>query len=178
MGISRPAILKLRLNVALLFFFIIAFAARAEILTCDVCGKPLEQRFFTREDAVAHKQVRLCEECSRSLDRCFLCDLPVREGFQHLPDGRFICARELKTVITSEVEAKQICSETKDDLDRLMSRFLTLPADDHIQLAIVDRFRLENLFHAPAVKIAAFQSLAPRRRTRCRETNSCITWMS
>ena len=62
-----------------------------------------------------------------------------------MPDGRYICARELKDVIQSEDEAKEICKGVKDDLDRLLSRYLTMPGDS-VQVSIVDKYHLRRTF--------------------------------
>ena len=79
--------------------------------------------------------------------------MPVKGDFKALVDGRYICARDLKNVIESEAEAKEICNGVKDGLDRLLSRFMIFP-DDNVQLSIVDKFRLENLFHAQGYESA------------------------
>lgn len=135
--------------VAWALFLTMVFAAHADILRCDVCGLAINGRFYTREDTLDHKRKRICEVCEKISDKCFICNMPVREGGEHLPDGRCICPREMKTIIASETEAKQICTGVRDDLDRLLSRFLTMPAEKDIQLSIVDSFHLDNLFHVP-----------------------------
>ncbi|MDB6020836.1 MAG: hypothetical protein JWQ04_693 [Pedosphaera sp.] len=122
--------------------------ARAEVVRCDICGQPLQLTFYTVEDRVEHKNKKLCQDCEKIEARCFICNLPVREGFKRLPDGRYICARELNSVIESESDAKEICKGVRNDLDRLLSRFLTFP-DDNVQLSIVDQFHLSSLFKAP-----------------------------
>ena len=48
----------------------------------------------------------------------------------------------------TEDEAKDICRETVDDLDRLLSRYMTFP-EGNVEISIVDKFHLENLFRAP-----------------------------
>ena len=60
-------------------------------------------------DRVDHKTKNVCQTCANLDSRCFVCDMPVKEGYQQLPDGRYICERELKTVVTSESDAMAIC---------------------------------------------------------------------
>jgi hypothetical protein len=148
MGMTSYAILKVRLGVACLLLFVFAFAARAEDWTCVVCGQLIHGDYYTIKDRVEGKEQKVCRECEKIEARCFICEMPVRDGFKHLPDGRYICARELKTVVESESEAQEICKGVKNDVDRLLSRFLTLP-EDGVQLSIVDKYHLQNLFSAP-----------------------------
>jgi hypothetical protein len=54
----------------------------------------------------------------------------------------------LNTVVQSEAEAKEICRRVESDVDRLLSRFLTIPAEN-IQLSMQDRYHMEALFNAP-----------------------------
>jgi len=126
-----------------------ASAAKAEILTCYVCGVPILGHFYWIEDKVDGQTKRICPACEAIQSRCYLCGMPVVDGFKRLPDGRFICARDLKTVVESDEEAKEICHGVKDDLDRLLSRYLTYPPDNNIVLSLVDKYHLDNLFSAP-----------------------------
>ena len=134
-----------------MLFFAFAWVARSEALKCEICGQAILGNFYWVEDRVEHKTKKLCEACKNIEARCSLCGMPVREGYKHLLDGRYLCSRELTSVIESDTEAKQICSGVKDDLDRLLSRFLTMPGDN-VQLSIVDKYHLENLFHAPGME--------------------------
>jgi len=126
----------------------LVFGVRAEELKCDVCGQPIQGHFYTIEDRVEGTRKKICEDCEKIKERCFICDMPVKEGFKALADGRYICARDSKNVIDSDVEAKEICSGVKDGVDRLLSRFIAMP-DGNVEISIVDKFHLENLFHAP-----------------------------
>ena len=80
--------------------------------------------------------------------RCYLCGLPVKYNLTRLDDGRVLCARDSKTVILSEDETKQICEETRSELARLFSRFLTFPAVN-VTVAMVDKVHMEQLFKTP-----------------------------
>jgi hypothetical protein len=126
----------------------LAGVARAEQLRCDLCGEAIHKVVYNIEDRVEGKKMRICENCQNLKEHCFICDLPVRENFKSLLDGRYICARDAKDAIESDAEAREVCNGVKDDLDRLLSRFLSMPGEN-VQLSIVDKFHLENLFHAP-----------------------------
>jgi Protein DA1 len=145
------------MKTAKLFFSVLllalAFGIRAEELKCDVCGQDISGRFYTIEDREEGVTKRICANCEQIKERCFICGMPVKDDYKSLPDGRFICARDCKDVIESEAEAKDICKGVKDDLDRVFSRFLTMPGDN-VEISIVDKFHLENLFHAPGYETA------------------------
>lgn len=149
MGMLPCHRLNLRLIVACWVLLVSGLLARAENLVCDVCGQPILGHFYAIQDRVERKTKNICADCENIHKRCFICEMPVKEGYLELPDGRYICARELKTAVTSESDAKTICKGVKDDLDRLLSRFLTMPADGDIELSIVDKYHLQNLFSAP-----------------------------
>jgi hypothetical protein len=125
-----------------------AVAARAADLTCSVCGKVIQGDYYKLVDQVTGETNNICADCAK-LDRCFACGLPVKDGqATHLVDGRILCARDAKDAVMTEDEAKDICRETVDDLDRLLSRYMTFP-EGNVEISIVDKFHLENLFRAP-----------------------------
>jgi hypothetical protein len=142
---------QLRGIVLCLVLFAFAWVAQADDkMKCDICGQIIPGQYYKLDDLADGTQKVVCEECSKIKDRCFVCNLPVKSDFKSLPDGRFICARDLKVTIQSEPEAAEIAKSVKDDLDRLLSRFITMPQDNAVQISIVDKFHLENLFHAPS----------------------------
>ncbi len=124
-------------------------SARAqEVLKCDICGDVIKENYHSMEDLALGGRKNVCQACWKLEERCFICGLPVRDGYQTLQDGRLICERDAKEVIGSEGEAKQICQSVRDDVDRLLTRFMTFP-DTNVIVSIVNRFYLENLFKAP-----------------------------
>lgn len=129
------------------FLLVFACAAQAEQLTCAICGKLIEGDYYTAVDEVTGLTNLVCSNCSK-LDRCFICRLPVKDGAVHLPDGRVLCARDAREAVKSDDEAKDVCRETKDGIDRLFSRYMTFP-EDNVEITILDKFHLENLFSAP-----------------------------
>jgi hypothetical protein len=79
---------------------------------------------------------------------CFVCGLPVKKDFTHLPDDRYICARDARNAMLNDDEAKEVCAAIRDAMEHLFSRFLTFPATN-ISVAIVDRVNLLELFKVP-----------------------------
>jgi len=119
----------------------------AETQKCYVCDQPIKGRFYRAEDRVRGNKVDICTNCAALESRCFACGLPVMPDATKLADGRFLCARDAPEAILEDDEAKKICLETRDEMDRLYSR-LTFPKTN-VVLNIVDRFTLESLFKSP-----------------------------
>ena len=115
---------------------------------CDICGGPLGERVYTPQDGVTGERKQVCLECAMLGTVCFFCGLPVRTNYTQLPDGRFICAREAQTAVIEESDARRACSETKEGLDRLFSRFLDFP-ETNVTISVVDRVHLQELFKFP-----------------------------
>lgn len=115
---------------------------------CFVCQRPLLVEVITYEDKITSEKVRVCRSCSMEAPDCFLCGVPAwtnAPGFLALADGRAICERDAKTVVLREDEALQICRDVHNELDHLMSRFMTFP-DTNVTVAMVDRLNLQTLF--------------------------------
>jgi hypothetical protein len=112
---------------------------------CAVCGGLFGTRIYTIEDQVTGQKVQVCSDCATLSTVCFICGLPAKTNYIQLPDSRILCARDARTAVLDEAEARRICRETKDSLDRLFSRFLDFP-DTNVTVAIVDRVHLQELF--------------------------------
>jgi hypothetical protein len=110
-----------------------------------VCGNPLAGRVFTVQDSVTEEKKQICQDCANLTTVCFICGLPVKTNYTSLPDGRIICARDVRTAVLDEEDAKRICGEARDSLDRLFSRFLAFP-ETNVTVTIVDRVHLQDLF--------------------------------
>lgn len=115
---------------------------------CAVCGGPLGDWVYTYTDKVTGEKVQVCSACAKLPDTCFMCGLPVAKEITRLPDGRVLCARDVKTAVLDDAEAKRICTETIDDLNRLLSRFVSFPVTN-VDIAVVDRVNLMGLFNSP-----------------------------
>ena len=129
-------------------FLSLAAVAFAETTKCRICDKPIAGKFYFVDDKARGGKLEVCDDCVKLESRCFACGLPVKSGFTTLPDGRFLCATCARDAVLPDEEAKKICRETRDDLDRLFSRYLSFP-QTNIVLTIVDRFTLESLFKSP-----------------------------
>lgn len=139
---------KARLILLAWVVCLIACPAPAQVIKCSLCDKVIVGRYRKIEDQITHEKKNFCLECSELPDRCFACDLPIKEGGTKLQDGRFLCARDEQVAVNSPDEAKDICQQTKLDIDRLFSRFMTFPGDN-VNVSVVDKFHLQNLFTAP-----------------------------
>jgi len=115
---------------------------------CVVCGEPLPDSVYLVPDQVAGDKKKICGNCAVITKVCYLCGLPVKRELTELSDGRILCARDAKSVVLDEDEAKRICAETKDALDRHFSRFTSFP-ETNITITIADRVSLLAFFKMP-----------------------------
>ncbi len=115
---------------------------------CTICGKDFGSTVYVFTDKVTSEKKRICAECSLLKEICFVCGLPVRADFTKLPDDRILCQRDVKNAILDDDEARQICEDTRDAMERLFSRFLDLP-HTNLTIAVVDRVSLLDLFKMP-----------------------------
>src|ERR1700722_2899942 len=143
----RTSFVSKRWIIGWLFLLAFAFAVQAQQLNCTICGKPIITTFYYIVDRVTGETNNVCSDCEQ-LDKCSACGLPVKDGGVHLPDGRILCARDAKDAVMTEDEAKEVCKQAKDDIDHLFSRYMTFP-DDTVEISIMDKFHLEDLFSAP-----------------------------
>lgn len=119
-------------------------AARADV--CDICGKPITGTVYIVTDQVTGERKLVCSDCIK-LPRCYICGLPIKKGEElELPDGRYLCARDAKTVVLKTDEAEQICAGVKDDLDRLFSRFTSFP--DNVDVTAIDHIDAYTIFQS------------------------------
>lgn len=115
---------------------------------CGICGRDLGEVVFIVTDKVTEEKKHICQDCSKLPHDCFLCGLPVKTDFTELPDGRVLCARDAKDAVLDDDEARKICDDVKDELDRLLSRFVTFPGTN-VETSVVDRVNLQALFKVP-----------------------------
>jgi hypothetical protein len=115
---------------------------------CSSCDRAIGERIYFMRDKVDDAERPLCGDCVALKSRCYLCSLPVKKDFMELADGRFLCRRDSRTVVLNEDTAKQIVVETRVELARAFSRFLTFP-DGNVAFTIEDRVHMEELFQTP-----------------------------
>jgi len=125
------------------FCFGTPLAAQADNI-CAICGKEIQGTIYIMTDKVTGEKVLVCSDCIK-LPRCAICGLPVKDGGVELPDGRYLCARDAKTVVLKADDARQICAQVKDDLDRLFSRFTSFPTN--VDVAVIDRIDVDSMIN-------------------------------
>jgi hypothetical protein len=128
--------------------FFSAIPAAADAGHCTICGGLLGDTVYTVKDKLTGEEVIICQQCVKARDVCFVCGLPVVKNATRLPDGRVLCERDAKTAVVDEDEAKHICSETIDDVNRLLARFVSFPVTN-VEMQVVDRVSLMSLFKIP-----------------------------
>ena len=142
----RKIIKKILGSLLLLAVFIPAVNG-AEADQCAICGKPFAfgETIYTTMDKVIHKKAFLCHECALCPDECYICGLPVRVNYLKLTDGRFLCTRDGKTAVLDNRQAGEICEQVKETLDKMFSRFLSLPSTN-VEVSLIDRVNLYDEF--------------------------------
>jgi len=139
----------MRVILLLIAGLVFASAARAEVEHCAGCGiELLNGTIYVVTDKVTNEKKQLCPACSKSVEVCFQCGLPVKTNQTTLTDGRLLCERDAKNAMLDPDEAKKVCDDVKDSLDRLLSRFMTLPGTN-VETAVVDRVNILQLFKVP-----------------------------
>lgn len=128
-----------------LIWFVTLPAAIVRGDDCDICGEHLNGRFYLVTDKLTGKEMEVCSNCEFHLPRCYLCGLPIKAGDEiKLPDGRYLCARDGATAVLDARQAQQVCSEVKDDLDHLFSRFTSFP--DNVDVNVIDRIDVDSMY--------------------------------
>ena len=115
---------------------------------CFACGDPINGPFYSMEDKVTLQRRHICKECETTFPACFVCGLPARTsspGAQVISDGRAICARDAQTAVLQVDEGKRVCLEAWENVERLLSRFISFP-EKNVRIRIVDRVHLLELF--------------------------------
>jgi hypothetical protein len=140
--------MKLRCIAWLLGWLSLASSFAAAPETCTVCCETLPDTVYLVPDQVAGDKKKICTNCATLTRICYLCGLPVKRELTELSDGRFLCARDAKSVVLDEEEVRRICHDTKALIDRRFARFISFP-DTNITVAIADRVSLLAFFKMP-----------------------------
>ncbi|HEX5222561.1 MAG TPA: protein DA1 [Verrucomicrobiae bacterium] len=115
---------------------------------CRVCDQAIWGEFYRAKDKARGGQFEVCTNCIDLQTRCFSCSLPVKTNYTTLADGRLLCTYCAKDAITEDEEARKVCWEARDELDRLLVRFLAFPRTN-LSVTFVDSFTLDTLFKSP-----------------------------
>jgi Protein DA1 len=119
-------------------------AAWADV--CAICGKPITGTVYIATDKVTGERKIICSDCAK-LPECYICGMPVKEGGVELADGRYLCARDSKTVVLNADEAGRICNQVEDELNHLFSRYTSFPTN--VDVTVIDRIDVDSMFHPP-----------------------------
>ena len=125
------------------FLLTLPLAALA-LNNCFSCKQEITGGIFIGTDQVTGEKFAVCSNCL-VLPRCFLCSAPVKNNPTILPDGRYLCERDSKSVVLDATETRRICDTVKNDLDRRFSRFATFPAN--VDVDVIDRIDAFSMFH-------------------------------
>ena len=114
--------------------FLIFAAVPAVADNCAICGQPINGRVYLWTDGVTHQQVEVCPTCNL-LPPCFICGLPVKDGV-HLPDGRWLCARDAQSAILDIGGVQRVFGQVHDYMDHLYERFTSFPTN--VDVTVID----------------------------------------
>jgi len=133
-------------TIAIIILAILRFAGSARAGDfCEVCGVSIEKgTLYLYLDKMANVRKRVCHNCVELTTVCYLCGMPVKEKYEELPDGRILCARDVKNVVLDEDEAQRIWQDVKDTVERQHSRFMSFP--DNVTIHPLDRVDLQEMF--------------------------------
>ena len=135
----------------LLLLWAAAVPGYSQVKICDICGREIHEKYYIHDDLALGGKHIICSICNDLPNRCFACGMPVKDDCKTLPDGRYICARDAKEAVDSGEEGKRICEETRDEMNRTFSRFMTFPSDN-VTIQMVDKSHLDSLFKLPGYK--------------------------
>ena len=116
---------------------------------CATCGQFItdEVIYYVTDRATGEKRP-VCGACMKLPRVCALCRLPVKVDYTEVGDGRFLCARDAKVAVLDAAKARQILLEARPELDRLLARFLRLPATN-VSLTIENPVHMEQILQSP-----------------------------
>jgi hypothetical protein len=133
---------KCAILIVSLIFFAIPTLAQDK---CATCGKLIPGTIYLITDEITGEQLEICGDCNK-LPRCFRCGMPVNDDGLALPDGRYLCARDRKTVVLTTAEAEKVASDVEDCLQRLFVRFTTFPTN--VDVTAIDKIDINRMFES------------------------------
>src|SRR5258706_16317667 len=71
---------------ALVLISVILFCleCRADLDHCAICGHVLDKKVYILTDKVTGEKTHVCPDCADLPNNCFVCGLPVKEGYTEL----------------------------------------------------------------------------------------------
>ena len=70
-------------------------------------AREIQGQIYIMTDKVTGEKILVCSDCIK-LPLCSICGLPVKDNGIALPDGRYLCARDAKTVVLKAGDIEQI----------------------------------------------------------------------
>ena len=119
-------------------------ASAQNLDSCSICGARIRDTVYLAVDKVTNEKKALCEACTKLRTECYLCGLPSKDKYEELPDGRILCARDVKNVVLDEGEAQRIWNDVKNTVERQLSRFMDFP--NNVTIHPLDRVDLQTMF--------------------------------
>lgn len=116
---------------------------------CACCGRFItDETVYELTDRAEGGKVTICGDCVKLPRHCALCQLPVKEGYKEVGDGRFLCARDAQAAILDPERARRVLADIRSELDRFYSRFLSLP-HSNVVLNIENQVHMDQILQSP-----------------------------
>jgi hypothetical protein len=125
--------------VALMFTILIGVAAD----NCATCGNRIIGTIYTFKPRGQSERVFLCEKCTKSEMRCYVCNLPVSDMSRQLIDGRSLCTTHHKQAVFTQDQATDLFDGVKRDVQSMLSQMGPLP-HQNITLKLEAKARLDS----------------------------------
>lgn len=113
-------------------------------LKCAVCGEPITGQYHLFDSPALPEKKAVCQNCLQIETTCFICSLPVKSHYQTLEDGRFLCERDSKAAVLTQVEAERIWEETRRDVGKYFVGFGDLPRN--FAVGLVDQTQMAQVY--------------------------------
>lgn len=130
--------------------------------SCVICQGRIVKTVYLKTSPYLQGKQPICPECIKIEQECFICELPVKNRFVDLKDGRFLCERDAKVAILSGETAQQIFDDVKRDLMAMFARTGRLP-DRNVTFTLVNRRTLEDLYRVQRFPHGDFATLGLTR---------------
>ncbi len=81
----------------------------------------------------------LCEDCHKIVNRCSLCNLPIKDKSVRTSDGRWICPRDLPLVVMDEDAARELFESARETAVDVVGNFFALK-NPNVNVHVADVF--------------------------------------
>jgi len=89
------------------------------------------------------ERVLLCQKCTQSDMRCYVCNLPVNDVARQLIDGRALCSTHHQQAVFTQDQATELFDGVKRDVQSMLSQMGPLP-HQNITLKLEAKARLDS----------------------------------